>query len=331
MRNTLVGPALGAADKETARQEAVKKSSALGLAIQPFADPSSPMYHPSYKALQDALQSGADATQVAPIFETIRQHGLAQQQLQQSREMIAPLFKAMGIEMPTPSAPPSPVTPTAGPPRITQTGGLGAEQPVATVPGPEGIPRTLPTPQQPGVQAAGRELGGAIGNLNAAASGLPGVTPQPPPPATGPAPGLGTGYQKPILTFDPTKGSFSVAAHPEPPAQPGTELVAAMKAKQALQAAGVPPTDPRYGPINDRLDLYKAWVLPPGGAELKGAGHQVIAEAAASDPGVEAVEVAILHRIFGPAYAVAVFLNGRLATCARICARESIPPPTHWH
>lgn len=97
--------------------------------------------------------------------------------------------------------------------------------------------------------------------------GMPGV---PPGPAPVSAPPPQSPYAAPAFDFGP-KG-INMKMNPLPPSQPGTELVAAMKEKQALQAAGVPETDPRYKPINDRLDLYKAWVLPPGGAELKGAG-----------------------------------------------------------
>src|SRR5258706_2829876 len=95
IRTSLVGPYFQASQQETTRNEAVNRSAAVSLAIGPMA-----AKNPGFKALQDALNSGADATQVAPIFESMRQHELSQQQREQGMQMVAPLYKALGIEMP---------------------------------------------------------------------------------------------------------------------------------------------------------------------------------------------------------------------------------------
>jgi len=111
---------------------------------------------------------------------------------------------------------------------------------------PAPINPNLPAAQQPSVQAAGSQLAGALGNLNAAASGLPGVPSAPPNRVAG-APG----GPQPSLAF-PQKQQPLPAAEAEKMGTFKTILGMMDRAGQLYQPEWVGPVAGRVGALRQK-------------------------------------------------------------------------------
>lgn len=133
-------------------------------------------------------------------------------------------------------------------------------QPVAAQGGD--INPRLPLGQQPSVQAAGKDLSEAVGNLATAAKQLPGAPAGAPAPAAPPASGR-PGYKPPTLSFG--KSGLNVTMSPTGEPSVGAEYVKAERDLQALEDAGVPETDPRWQRAARHLDRLKPQVVQEGG------------------------------------------------------------------
>jgi hypothetical protein len=250
--NALIPGIQARRQKEIEQENQVKQGASAAMAIRRLAGGD-----PHLTALADALENGAGANpQVTGMIESAYKAREAAKQREQGLQMVAPFYKALGIEMPT-QPQPAPDMPASAPTSVIKTGGQG-ESPLP------------PVGQHPLLQGPGAQFGQSLDAMNEARRALPGV-PQPQPTPAAPAgPGPTTpasGYQKPILTFDPMKGSFSISAHPTPDRPPtvAPEYLKAERALQELEDAGVAETDPRYVRAARHLDRLKPMAIQEGG------------------------------------------------------------------
>jgi|SRR5689334_5608431 len=244
----IVPSLLGARERQAAEERQGKRGAALALALGPMAQ-----NDPQMRSLIDALQSGAmEPDKTAQVFETLRQHRAAEADRANN---LAILSKLTGLDFGAPTTglagqPPAAPMPAA---KITPTG-LSSES--LTVP-----PVPAPAAQQPIVQAAGRDLRTAIGNLAAAAGDLPGV----PPAVQAPGGFAGRpGYKQPKISFNPKTG-VSVDISPEGEPTTGSEYVKAVNALLMLEGQGIGPSDPRYAAAARRVDLLRPMAITEGG------------------------------------------------------------------